>query len=41
MTQWNRSIRQEVIEGAYHDIGYANSAEVIDILTSVLREDME
>ena len=40
MTQWNRAIRQEVIEGAKHDVGYANSADVIDILAAVLREDV-
>ncbi|MBU2992512.1 alpha/beta hydrolase [Octadecabacter sp. 1_MG-2023] len=40
LTQWNRAIRQEVVQGAAHDIGYANSAEVIDLLASVLREDM-
>jgi pimeloyl-ACP methyl ester carboxylesterase len=41
ITQWNRSIRQEVIEGARHDVGYANSKEVIDVLAAVLREDVE
>lgn len=41
MTQWNRSIRQEVVPGAYHDIGYVNSGEVVNLLAEVLREDYE
>lgn len=41
LTQWNRSIRSEVIKGAHHNIGYANSAEVINVLADVLREDLE
>ncbi|MCF2905838.1 alpha/beta hydrolase [Octadecabacter sp. CECT 8868] len=40
LTQWNRAIRQEVVGGATHDIGYSNSREVMDLLASVLREDM-
>lgn len=40
MTQWNRSIRQEVVSGADHDLAYANSREVIEVLAEVLREDI-
>lgn len=39
MTQWNRAIRQEVIEGARHDVGYMNSAQVVEILSDILREE--
>lgn len=40
LTQWNRSVRQEVIALADHDVGFTHSAEVIEVLGDVLREDM-
>lgn len=39
-TQWNRSIRQEVIENADHDVGFTHAAQVVEVLRDVLREDM-
>lgn len=40
MTQWNRAVRQEVIPKADHAVGYTHSAEVVEILRDVLREDV-
>ncbi|MDC1381656.1 alpha/beta hydrolase [Octadecabacter sp.] len=39
LTQWNRAIRQEVIAGADHEVGFTHSSDVIDVLRDVLRED--
>lgn len=39
MTQWNRAIRQEVIAGAGHDLGYTRADDVIDVLADILREE--
>ena len=39
ITQWNRAVRQEVIPGADHDVGFTHSADVTNILRDVLRED--
>lgn len=39
MTQWNRSVRQEVIQEADHRIGFTHTSEVITVLRDVLRED--
>ncbi len=39
LTQWNRSVRQEVIPDADHRVGYTHSAEVVEVLREVLRED--
>lgn len=39
MTQWNRAVRQEVIQGADHDVALTHSAQVIDVLRDVLREE--
>lgn len=39
MTQWNRAIRQEVIPQATHAVGYTHSAQVVAMLTDILRED--
>lgn len=41
MTQWNRAVRQEVIPHADHAVGYTHSAQVIDVLRDVLREDVD
>jgi pimeloyl-ACP methyl ester carboxylesterase len=38
ITQWNRSVRQEVISVADHDVGFTHSAQVIEVLGDVLRE---
>ena len=38
MTQWNRSVRQEVIPAADHDVGFTHASEVIEVLRDVLRE---
>lgn len=40
MTQWNSTIRQEVVKDADHSIGYTRSRDVIAVLTDVLREDV-
>ncbi|MCF2871721.1 alpha/beta hydrolase [Octadecabacter sp. G9-8] len=40
-TQWNRSLRQEVIQDADHDVGFTHSKDVIDVLRDVLREDVD
>lgn len=40
LTQWNRSVRQEVITDADHRFPYTHSAKVTEILASVLREDL-
>ncbi len=40
LSQWNRNVRQEVIEGAGHDLAYARSEDVVTVLRDVLREDM-
>lgn len=39
LTQWNRAVRQEVIEGADHRVAYTHSQEVINVLADVLREE--
>ena len=38
LTQWNRNVRQEVIEGAGHALAYTHSDEVVDVLGDILRE---
>ncbi|SLN30224.1 alpha/beta fold hydrolase [Pseudooctadecabacter jejudonensis] len=40
LTQWNRSVRQEVISDADHRVLYTHSAEVANLLTQILREDV-
>ena len=40
LTQWNRSVRQEVIPEADHRVGCTHSAEVVEVLRDVLREDV-
>lgn len=40
LTQWNRSVRQEVINGADHRFPYTHAAETTQVLASVLREDL-
>lgn len=39
MTQWNRSVRQEVIPEADHRVGFTHSDEIVDVLRDVLREE--
>lgn len=39
LTQWNRAVRQEVIEGADHQFAYTHSTEIVSVLRDVLRED--
>ncbi len=39
MTQWNRSVRQEVIPIADHRVGFTHAAEIVEVLRDVLRED--
>lgn len=39
MTQWNRSVRQEVIPLADHAVGFTHSAEVVEVLREILLED--
>ena len=39
LTQWNRAVRQEVINGAGHDLPYTASADIVNVLTDVLREE--
>lgn len=41
LTQWNRSVRQEVIQQADHRVIYTHSGEVVDVLRDVLREDAQ
>lgn len=41
LTQWNRSVRQEVVSNADHSIAFTHSADVVDVLQMVLREDAE
>lgn len=38
LSQWNRSVRQEVVNGADHAVPYTHSKQVIEILTDVLAE---
>ncbi|NBD30960.1 MAG: alpha/beta fold hydrolase [Alphaproteobacteria bacterium] len=38
LTQWNRSVRQDVVEGAGHDLCYTHSEQVVDLLADILRE---
>jgi pimeloyl-ACP methyl ester carboxylesterase len=38
LTQWNRSVRQEVVQGAGHQMPYTHSDEVVDVLADILRE---
>jgi pimeloyl-ACP methyl ester carboxylesterase len=40
LTQWNRSVRQEVISEADHRLGYTHAAQVVKVLRDVLREDV-
>jgi pimeloyl-ACP methyl ester carboxylesterase len=40
LTQWNRSVRQEVISEADHRVGYTHAAQVVKVLRDVLREDV-
>lgn len=39
LTQWNRAVRQEVIEGADHRVAFTHSREVVNVLADVLREE--
>jgi len=39
LTQWNRTVRQEVIPDADHRIGYTHTTEVVAFLRDVLREE--
>ncbi|MEL6960317.1 MAG: alpha/beta hydrolase [Pseudomonadota bacterium] len=39
LSQWNRDVAQEVIQGAGHDVAYTHSQEVVAMLAQVLRED--
>ncbi len=39
LTQWNRSVRQEVIEGADHQIAYTHSEAVVEVLADVMRDE--
>lgn len=39
LSQWNRSVRQEVVNGASHAVPYTHSKQVIDILGEILVED--
>ena len=41
LTQWNRSVRQEVIPQADHRVAYTHADEVVDVLREILREDAE
>lgn len=38
LAQWNRNARQEVITGAGHGLPYTHAADVMAVLTDVLRE---
>lgn len=38
LTQWNRSVRQEVVEGAGHNTPYANADDIGNYLADILRE---
>jgi pimeloyl-ACP methyl ester carboxylesterase len=38
LTQWNRSVRQEVVQGAGHQMPYTHSDEVVGVLADILRE---
>lgn len=38
LTQWNRAVRQEVIEGADHRMPYTHANEIGDVLRDILRE---
>jgi pimeloyl-ACP methyl ester carboxylesterase len=40
LTQWNRSVRQEVISEADHRVGYTHAAQVVKVLRDVLHEDV-
>jgi len=40
LTQWNRSVRQEVIAEADHRVGFTHSAQIVKVLQEVLREDV-
>jgi pimeloyl-ACP methyl ester carboxylesterase len=40
LTQWNRSVRQEVISEADHRVGYTHAVQVVKVLRDVLREDV-
>ena len=39
LSQWNRNVRQEVIEGAGHAVAYTHAEDVVVVLRDVLRED--
>ncbi len=39
LTQWNRSVRQEVIPDADHRVGFTHAAQIVKVLRDVLRED--
>jgi len=41
LSQWNRTVRQEVIPGAGHEVAYSHSAKVLALLQEVLREESE
>ena len=39
LSQWNRSVRQEVIGGADHALPYTHASQVVDVLGKVLTEN--
>lgn len=39
LTQWNRSVRQEVIPDADHSVGFTHATQIVKVLRDVLRED--
>lgn len=41
LTQWNRSVRQEVVQGADHRFAYTHSEEIAVLLRDILREDYD
>ncbi len=41
LTQWNRSVRQEVISGADHRVAFTHSDDIVSVLRDVLREDVQ
>jgi len=38
LTQWNRTVRQEVVDGAGHQMPFTHSGQVIALLSEILRE---
>jgi pimeloyl-ACP methyl ester carboxylesterase len=41
LVEWNRTVRQEQVDGAGHDIPYTHSAEVVSILRGLFLERYE